>query len=787
MYRGLYSFFNTAPSTRVQNLASKDINNKLESLETFYTKIVKPQVSLTGLFRNNKERYIERMEETATTPTSAPTEAETKTTTTSKSAEAAKLPDKFKLGGVDYEGLGPKNADEQLRNFFGMFMMLLGDLKQKKLVTVEEFFNSFIEYMNNIYKEYGFELFDTYDKEIDTLRFKATYGTTIKQTHLTQLSMALSAAGEDYAKKSFSDYFKDWFDQWWIENVYTDVDTSLCLKLMYHIYNFSNLFDGTFMEGYYEKYPKISESLKKLLNYKLIDAQVYLDSINGPLEMKKAKYEEFKKLYNDTKKQLEIREPAVENRKVKIKEEKERLEKALESMSDANKILDTQNQIFTLDGEREALNMEIKDLESTIDNAKTNMDNMSKIINGQGGSLESMENNLEVIKLLTEANEKIAKLVEELLQYDIFKLHNYLINIEDVMTGGGGEDAANAKLELQKWAEDLIKDDRNYYFDQYGVLLLPYDIRILLETGDISGHDFVPEKMKYISEVEITDTFRWDKNGDDVINKVYEILQIYVEYYTKIVNLIYFSDENKENMPFKYEFTDLNKYLEKIDEEYEKNCGEESDMGKAEKSERAILRGEEERIKVTSGIAVENEDASSTGTPETPSETPKTSSPETPPSEPQPDVIENPGPTLVSDPPAPKTPSTPAPEPEPESSNTTMIIIIVVVVVIVVIGIGVGIFLVMRSKKKKHHDNEEGYEGMDGEQNYDEGSENQGYDDDNENQNYDDTTDNYNENQGYDNQNYDANDNSENDYNGNYTDDNNDNYTDTQQQQTIQT
>lgn len=782
MYRGLYSFFNTAPSTRVQNLASKDINNKLESLETFYTKLVKPNTSLTGLFRNNKERYIERMEKTKTTPTSAPTEAETKTTTISKSAEAAKLPDKFKLGGVDYEGLGPQNADEQLRNFFGMFMMLLGDLKQKKLVTVEEFFNSFIEYMNNIYKEYGFELFDTYDKEIDTLRFKATYGTTIKQTHLTQLSMALSAAGEDYAKKSFSDYFKDWFDQWWIENVYTDVDTSLCLKLIYHNYNLSKLFDGTFMEGYYEKYPKISESLKKLLNYKLIDAQVYLDSINGPLEMKKAKYEEFKKLYEDTKKQLEIREPAVENRKVKIKEEKERLEKALESMSDANKILDTQNQIFTLDGEREALNMEIKDLESTIDNAKTNMDNMSKIINGQGGSLESMENNLEVIKLLTEANEKIAKLVEELLQYDIFKLHNYLINIEDVMTGGGGEDEANAKLELQKWAEDLIKDDRNYYFDQYGVLLLPYDIRILLETGDISGHDFVPEKMKYISEVEITDTFKWDKNGDDVLNKLNEILQIYVAYYTKIVNLIYFSDENKENMLFKYEFTDLNKYLEKIDEEYEKSCGEESSMGKAEKSERAILTGEEERIKVTSGIAVENENVdessksgSSTPSPSTPkSETPSNSSPETSSSGLQPGVIENPGPTLVSDKPKPKTPSTPAPEPavESESSNTTMIIIIVVVVVIVVIGIGVGIFLVMRSKKKKYHDNEEGYEegyeGIDGEQDYD-GSENQVYDDDNENQNYD------------------ANDNSENDYNDNYTDDTNENYTDIQQQQTVQT
>ena len=781
MYRGLYSFFNTAPSTRVQNLASKDINNKLESLETFYTKIVKPQVSLTGLFRNNKERYIERMEETATTPTSAPTEAETKTTTTSKSVEADKLPNKFKLGGVDYEGLGPETADEHLRNFFGMFMMLLGDLKQKKLVTVEEFFNSFIEYMNNIYKEYGFELFDTYDKEIDTLRFKATMGTTIKQTHLTQLSMALSAAGEDYAKKSFSDYFKDWLEQWCIENVYTDVDTSLCLKLIYHNYNLSKLFDGTFMEGYYEKNPKISESLKKLLNYKLLDAQIYLDSINGPLEMKKAKYEEFKKLYNDTKKQLETREPAVENRKIKIKEEKERLEKALESMSDANKILDTQNQIFTLDGEREALNMEIKDLESTIDNAKTNMDNMSKIINGQGGSLESMENNLEVIKLLTEANEKIAKLVEELLQYDIFKLHNYLINLE----GASSEDEENAKLELQKWAEELIKDDRNYYFDQYGVLLLPYDIRILLETGDVSGHDFVPENMKYISEVEITDTFRWDKNGDDLINKVYEILQIYVAYYTKIVNLIYFSDENKENMLFKYEFTDLNKYLEKIDEEYEKSCGEESSMGKAEKSERAILTGEEERIKVTSGIAVENENVdessksgSSTPSSSTPkSETPSNSSPETSSSGLQPGVIENPGPTMVSDTPKPKTPSTPAPEPvveETESSNTTMIIIIVIVVVIVIIGIGVGVFLVMRSKKnKKYSDNEEDYENMDAEQGYDD---NQAYDDNSESEN----------------QNYDANDNSENvneTGNENETDVNyTDNYIDdTQQQQTVQT
>ena len=783
MYRGLYSFFNTAPSTRVQNLASKDINNKLESLETFYTKIVKPQVSLTGLFRNNKERYIERMEETATTPTtSAPTEAETETTTTSKSVEAAKLPDKFKLGGVDYEGLGPETADTHLRNFFGIFMMLLGDLKQKKLVTVEEFFNSFIAYMNNIYKEYGFELFDTYDKEIDTLRYKATMGTTIKQTHLTQLSMALSAAGEDYAKKSFSDYFKDWIEQWCIENVYTDVDTSLCLKLMYNTYKFSNLFDGTFMEGYYEKNPAGSESLKKLLNYKLLDAQIYLDSINGPLEMKKAKYEEFKKLYEDTKKQLETREPAVENRKIKIKEEKERLEKALESMSDANKILDTQNQIFTLDGEREALNMEIKDLESTIDNAKTNMDNMSKIINGQGGSLESMENNLEVIKLLTEANEKIAKLVEELLQYDIFKLHNYLINLE----GASSEDEENAKLELQKWAEELIKDDRNYYFDQYGVLLLPYDIRILLETGDVSGHDFVPENMKYISEVEITDTFRWDKNGDDVLNKLNEIIQIYVAYYTKIVNLIYFSDENKENMLFKYEFTDLNKYLEKIDEEYEKSCGEESSMGKAEKSERAILTGEEERIKVTSGIAVENENVdessksgSSTPSPSTPkSETPSNSSPETSSSGLQPGVIENPGPTLVSDTPKPKTPSTPAPEPvveETESSNTTMIIIIVIVVVIVIIGIGVGVFLVMRSKKnKKYSDNEEDYENMDAEQGYYDGNDNQDYDDGNENQNYE-------------NQNYNTNDNSENDYNDNYTDDNNDNYTEIQQQQTIQT
>ena len=781
MYRGLYSFFNTAPSTRVQNLASKDINNKLESLETFYTKMVKPQVSLTGLFRNNKERYIERMEETATTPTSTPTktettptEAETETTITSKSAEAAKLPDKFKLGGVDYEGLGPKNADTNLRNFFGIFMILLGDLKQKKLVTVEEFFNSFIAYMNNIYKEYGFELFDTYDKEIDTLRFKATYGTTIKQTHLTQLSMALSAAGEDYAKKSFSDYFKDWFKQWCLENQFTSTDTSLCLKLSYIQFNLSKLFEGTFMESYYENncFSDTGESLKKLLNYKLLDAQIYLDSINGPLEMKKAKYEEFKKLYEDTKKQLEIREPAVENRKVKIKEEKERLEKALESMSDANQILDTQNRIFTLDGEREALNMEIKDLESTIDNAKTNMDNMSKIINGQGGSLESMENNFEVIKLLTEANEKIAKLVEELLQYDIFKLHSYLITTESE-----NDKAENAKLELQKWAEDLIKDDRNYYFDQYGVLLLPYDIRILLETGDISGHDFVPEKMKYISEVEITDTFKWDKNGDDLLNKLNEILQIYVEYYTKIVNLIYFSDENKENMTFKYEFTDLNKYLEKIDEEYEKNCGEESNMGKMQKSARASLTGEEE-----DEIEVENEDESSksgSSTPSTPkSETPSNSPPETSSSGLQPGVIENPGPTLVSDTPKPKTPSTPAPEPvvETESSNTTMIIIIVIVVVIVVIGIGVGVFLFMRSKNKKHHDDEEGYEGMDVEQ---------GYDDGNDNQNYDDTNDNSNENQGYDddNQNYDANDNSENDYNDNT----NDNYTDIQQQQTIQT
>lgn len=784
MYRGLYSFFNTAPSTRVQNLASKDINNKLESLETFYTKMIKPQVSLTGLFRNNKERYIERMEETATTPTPTKTEAETETTTTKTTAipstETESLPNKFKLGDVDYEGLGPETADEQLRNFFGIFMMLLGDLKQKKLVTVEEFFNSFIAYMNNIYKEYGFELFDTYDKEIDTLRYKATMGTSVKQTHLTQLSMALSAAGEDYAKKSFSDYFKDWLDQWCIENVYTDVDTSLCLKFIYHNYNLSKLFDGTFMEGYYEKYPKISESLKKLLNYKLLDAQIYLDSINGPLEMKKAKYEEFKKLYEDTKKQLEIREPAVENRKKKIKEEKEGLEKILEGLSDANKILDTQNQIFTLDGEREALNLEIKDLESTIDNAKTNMDNMSKIINGQGGSLESMENNLEVIKLLTEANEKIAKLVEELLQYDIFKLHNYVINLVDA----GSEDEANARLELQKWAEDLIKDDRNYYFDQYGVLLLPYDIRILLETGDISGHDFVPEKMKYISEVEITDTFKWDKNGDDVINKLYEILQIYVGYYSKIVELIYFSDENKENMPFKYEFTDLNKYLEKIDEEYEKGCGEESDMGKAEKSERAILRGEEERIKVTVGNGVENENedessksGSSTPSPSTPkSETPSNSSPETSSSGLQPGVIENPGPTLVSDPPKPKTPSTPAPEPEPEteSSNTTMIIIIVVVVVIVVIGIGVGVFLFMRSKNKKHHDDEEGYEGMDAEQSYDDTNENQAYDDTIENQGYD-------PNENYENVNEDGNGN-ENDIN--YSDDN---INDTQQQQTVQT
>ena len=426
----------------------------------------------------------------------------------------------------------------------------LQEIDSHNLITPEEFFNEFIKYLNAMYKEYCEAIFDVYDKDVEMLRWKQTLGSTVKESQLTKITMHISEAGEAYSSKDLSTYFNEWFEQWMQTNVYTTKDTSLCFKQNVGVMDINKLYDKFIKLLLDENSLTAFNNLKRS---KVEDAKFNLDSVKLPAEEKNGRLEEYEKRLKTATETLEKRKPEIEKRKEEIQARRLELEKIFKDPGKrgADELVKLSEEDKALVDEASDMDTEIKELESEITNAQNGINSMKSSMEGQEESVTNAQNNYDLVVLMNETNDKIQSNVEEMMKNRLFELHDYIISVEM-----NDENAEDSKTKLRKWFVELMKNDTNYFFDQYGVLMMPLAVRQLVETGDLAKYDYSPSKVKYIAELKTNDAFTWSKNGSELRSKLRETVTAFINGYTEIIKKAYLSEENKGNIGADFKFTD---------------------------------------------------------------------------------------------------------------------------------------------------------------------------------------------------------------------------------------